>query len=233
MKYFLAISFSVLFVCSAAFAGGRPDRADEVKRLNRAAEVFSEIMKTPDKAIPDDLLDKAECIAIVPGLKKGALGIGGKYGKGVVMCRKSNRSGWTAPLFMAVEGGSVGFQIGFSQTDVVLLVMNRKGIDKLIGDKFTLGADASVAAGPVGRNATAQTNVRLDAEILGYSRSKGLFAGVSLEGATLRPDKDDNSDFYGKEVDPRAVLLDGSVEMPAEARSLAAALSRNSPSKKR
>ncbi|HST19552.1 MAG TPA: lipid-binding SYLF domain-containing protein [Blastocatellia bacterium] len=204
-----------------------------MKRLQRAAEVFSEIMSAPDMAIPDDLLDKAECVAIVPGLKKGALGFGGKYGKGVVMCRKPNRGGWTAPLFMAVEGGSVGFQIGFSQTDVVLLVMNRKGIDKLIGDKFTLGADASVAAGPVGRNATAQTNVRLDAEILGYSRSKGLFAGVSLEGATLRPDKDDNRDFYDQEVDPRAVLLDGSVEMPAEAQALAAALSRNSPRKKK
>ncbi|MGA9768442.1 MAG: lipid-binding SYLF domain-containing protein [Blastocatellia bacterium] len=233
MRYFLAVSFSLLFICSAALAGGRYDRADEVKRLSRAAEVFGEIMKTPDKSIPDDLLDKAECIAIVPGLKKGALGFGGKYGKGVVMCRNSNRRGWTAPLFMAVEGGSVGFQIGFSQTDVVLLMMNRKGIDKLIGDKFTLGADASVAAGPVGRNATAQTNVRLDAEILGYSRSKGLFAGVSLEGATLRPDKDDNRDFYGKDVDPRSVLLDGSIEMPAEAQPLAAALSRNSPRKRR
>lgn len=231
MKYFLAVTFSLLLVCSAALAGGK--RSDEVQRLNRATEVFAEIMKTPDKAIPDDLLDKAECIVIVPGLKKGALGFGGKYGKGVVMCRKSNRGGWTAPLFMAVEGGSVGFQIGFSQSDVVLLVMNRKGIDKLIGDKFTLGADATVAAGPVGRNATAQTNVRMDAEILGYSRSKGLFAGVSLEGATLRPDKDDNGDFYGKEVEPRAVLLDGSVEMPTEARPLAAALSRNSPRKKR
>lgn len=233
MRYFLAVSFSLMFICSATFAAGKPDRADEAKRLSRAAEVFNEIMKTPDKAIPDDLLDKAECVVIVPGLKKGALGIGGKYGKGVTMCRKPNRGGWTAPLFMAVEGGSVGFQIGFSQTDVVLLVMNRKGIDKLIGDKFTLGADASVAAGPVGRTATAQTNVRLDAEILGYSRSKGLFAGVSLEGATLRPDKDDNRDFYGKEVDPRAVLLDGSVEMPVEARLLAAALSRNSPRKKK
>lgn len=231
MRYFLAVTFSLLFICSAALAGGK--RSDEVQRLNRATEVFSEIMKTPEKSIPDDLLDKAECIVIVPGLKKGALGFGGKYGKGVVMCRKSNRGGWTAPLFMAVEGGSVGFQIGFSQTDVVLLVMNRKGIDKLIGDKFTLGADASIAAGPVGRNATAQTNVRLDAEILGYSRSKGLFAGVSLEGATLRPDKDDNRDFYGQEVEPRALLLDGSVEMPAEARPLAAALSRNSPRKKR
>jgi lipid-binding SYLF domain-containing protein len=233
MKHFLSVSFLLLLICSSGIAKGRADRADEVKRLNRAAEVFSEIMRTPDKAIPDDLLDKAECIAIVPGLKKGALGFGGKYGKGVIMCRKGNRSAWTAPLFIAVEGGSVGFQIGFSQTDVVLLVMNRKGIDKLIGDKFTLGADASVAAGPVGRNATAQTNVRLDAEILGYSRSKGLFAGVSLEGATLRPDKDDNRDFYGKDTDPRSILLDGAIEMPTEARPLAAALSRNSPKKRR
>lgn len=233
MKQFIAVSFLLLLMCSGALAKGRYDRADEVKRLNRAAEVFGEIMRTPDKGIPDDLLDKAECIAIVPGLKKGALGFGGKYGKGVIMCRKGTRSSWTAPLFIAVEGGSVGFQIGFSQTDVVLLVMNRKGIDKLIGDKFTLGADASVAAGPVGRNATAQTNVRMDAEILGYSRSKGLFAGISLEGATLRPDKDDNRDFYGKDIDPRAILLDGSVEMPAEAQPLASALSRNSPRKKR
>jgi len=124
-------------------------------------------------------------------------------------------------------------QIGFSQTDVVLLVMNNKGMDKLISDKFTLGADASIAAGPVGRNASAQTNVRLDAEILGYSRSKGLFAGVSLDGATLRPDKDDNRDFYGKEIDPRAILMDGTVPMPPEARALAAALSRQSPRKQK
>ncbi|HKP13130.1 MAG TPA: lipid-binding SYLF domain-containing protein, partial [Blastocatellia bacterium] len=212
------------------FGGGK--RSDEVQRLQRAAEVFKEIMGTPDKAIPDDLLDRSECVAIVPGLKKGALGFGGKYGKGVVMCRKSDRR-WSAPSFITVEGGSVGFQIGFSQSDVVLLVMNRKGIDKLIGDKFTLGADASVAAGPVGRTANAQTNVRLDAEILGYSRAKGLFAGVSLEGATLRQDMDNIRDFYGKEVNPRAILLEGTVPMPAEGRGLAAALAHQSPRKQR
>jgi SH3 domain-containing YSC84-like protein 1 len=233
MKYLFSSILLLLLVAPIALAGGRKsERDDEVKRLNRAREVFSEIMSTPDKGIPNDLLDKAECIAIVPGLKKGALGFGGKYGKGVVMCRKSDRR-WTAPSFYTVEGGSVGFQIGFSQTDVVLLIMNRNGIEKLIGDKFTLGADATVAAGPVGRNATAQTNARLDAEILGYSRSKGLFAGVSLEGATLRPDKDDNRDFYGKDMDARSILLDGKVEMPAEAQPLAAALSRTSPKKER
>jgi lipid-binding SYLF domain-containing protein len=232
MKYFLAAFLSMLIISSAAPAKGGSERSDEVKRLSRAGEVFTEIMNTPDKGIPGDLLDKAACVVIVPGLKKGAIGFGGKFGKGVVMCRKPDR-GWTAPLFITIEGGSVGFQIGFSQTDVVLLVMNSRGMDKLIGDKFTLGADASIAAGPVGRSASAQTNARLDAEILGYSRSKGLFAGVSLDGATLRPDKDDNRDFYGKEVDPRAILMDGTVPLPPEARSLAAALSRESPRKQK
>jgi len=206
------------------------DRGDEVKRLQRATEVFSEIMKTPDKGIPGDLLDKCECVGIVPGLKKGGLGLGGKYGKGLVMCRKPDRS-WTAPSFITIEGGSVGLQIGFTQIDVVMLMMNRKGVEKLIDDKFTVGADASAAAGPVGRQAAAQTNIRLDAEILTYSRAKGLFAGVSLDGATLRADKDDNRDFYGKDVDARKILIDAAVEMPAEARPLASALSWQSPKK--
>ena len=232
MKYFLAAFVSLLIISSTSLATIKSERSDEVKRLGRASEVFNEIMNTPDKGIPSDLLDKAACVVIVPGLKKGALGFGGKFGKGIVMCRKPDR-GWTAPLFITIEGGSVGLQIGFSQSDVVLLVMNNKGMDKLIGDKFTLGADASIAAGPVGRTATAQTNARLDAEILGYSRSKGLFAGVSLDGATLRPDKDDNRDFYGKEMDPRAILMDATVPMPPEARALAAALSRQSPRKQK
>src|SRR5580765_3967645 len=206
------------------------NRSDEVKRLQRATEVFSEIMKTPDKGIPADLLDKCECVGIVPGLKKGGLGIGGKYGKGLVMCRKPDRS-WTAPSFITIEGGSVGLQIGFTQIDVVMLMMNRKGVEKLIEDKFTVGADASAAAGPVGRQTAAQTNIRLDAEILTYSRAKGLFAGVSLDGATLRADKDDNRDFYGKDVDARRILIDAAVEMPAEARPLASALSWQSPTK--
>ena len=217
----------LLIVSTAALSA---DRGDEVKRLQRATEVFSEIMKTPDKGIPSDLLDKCECVGIVPGLKKGGLGLGGKYGKGLVMCRKPDRS-WTAPSFITIEGGSVGLQIGFTQIDVVMLMMNRKGVEKLIEDKFTVGADASAAAGPVGRQAAAQTNIRLDAEILTYSRAKGLFAGVSLDGATLRADKDDNRDFYGKDVDARKILIDAAVEMPAEARPLASALSWQSPKK--
>lgn len=228
MKKFLLPAILLLFVFSAVVTA---NRSDEVKRLERATDVFQEIMKTPDKGIPGDLLDKAECVAIVPGLKKGGLGLGGKYGKGLIMCRKPNRN-WTAPSFITIEGGSVGFQIGFTQIDVVMLFMNKSGVDKLIGDKFTIGADASAAAGPVGRQTAAQTNIRLDAQILTYSRAKGLFAGVSLDGATLRSDKDDNRDFYGKDIDPRAILLDGSVEMPAEARSLASALSWQSPKKR-
>ena len=231
MKYFFLPLLLLMLVVPAALAQSRKERSDEVKRLNRATEVFTEVMGTPDKGIPEDLLDKAECVAIVPGLTKAALGIGGRYGKGIVMCRKSDRN-WSAPLFIRIEGGSAGLQIGVQKTDLVMLVMNRRGMDKLLGDKFTLGADASVAAGPVGRNATAQTNVRLDAEILGYSRTKGLFAGLSLEGATLRQDKDDNRDFYGKDMDGRALLLEGSVPLPAEARPLAAALSHKSPKKK-
>ncbi|MFL6213099.1 MAG: lipid-binding SYLF domain-containing protein [Blastocatellia bacterium] len=231
MKSLLAVFLLLILTAPVALAGGGK-RSDEVQRLRRAAEVFTEIMAIPDKAIPDDLLDRSACIAIVPGLKKGALGFGGKYGKGVVMCRKPDRR-WSAPSFITIEGGSVGFQIGFSQSDVVLLIMNRKGIDKLIGDKFTLGADASVAAGPVGRTANAQTNVRLDAEILGYSRAKGLFAGVSLEGATLRQDMDNISDFYGKDINPRAILLEATVPMPAEARGLASALAHESPRKQK
>lgn len=227
MKHFIAAFLLLLLVCSATLAG---KRSDEVARLKRATEVFNEIMATPDKGIPSDLLDKAECVGIVPGLKKAGLGLGGKYGKGLVMCRKGKKS-WSAPSFITIEGGSVGFQIGVQQTDVVMLIMNRKGIEKLIGDKFTIGADASAAAGPVGRDASAQTNVRLDAEILTYSRAKGLFAGVSLNGATLRQDKDDNRDFYEKDVDARAILLDGTVPIPEEAKSLAAALSHESPRK--
>jgi len=225
-KSFAVLAVVVLLASAVAFGF---NRADSVKRLQKSSEVFGEIMRTPDKGIPEDLLDKCACIGIVPGLKKGGLGIGGKYGRGVLMCRKP--SGWTAPSFITIEGGSVGFQIGFTQIDVVMLFMNKKGVEKLIDDKFTIGADASAAAGPVGRSTAAQTNIRLDAEILTYSRAKGLFAGVALDGATLRQDKDDNKDFYGAEVDARKILIDGTVPMPTEAQSLASALSSKSPKK--
>src|SRR6267154_821821 len=176
---FLAAGTGLLFAAS-----------DAPKRLDAAADVVTEIMASPDNGIPQDLLDKSECIVIVPGLKKGAFIIGAKYGKGFLSCRKTSGVGWSAPASIRVEGGSVGFQIGGSETDVVLLVMNQGGVKKLLSSKFTIGADASAAAGPVGRTSSAATDAQMHAEILTYSRARGLFAGVSLEGATLRPDDD-------------------------------------------
>ena len=179
-----AIGMAVM-LSTVAMAADNP-----AERLSDAASVFQEVMNTPDKGIPQDLLEKAACVVIVPGLKKGAFVVGGEFGRGFAVCRSSNGTGWGAPSAVRVEGGSVGFQIGGSSTDVVMLVMNQHGMDKLMGDKFTLGADASVAAGPVGRTAKADTDLKMTAEILAWSRAKGLFAGISLNGATLRPDED-------------------------------------------
>jgi lipid-binding SYLF domain-containing protein len=198
---------------------------DTSKRLNAAADVLSEVMGAPDKGIPQDLLDKAACAVIVPNVKKGAFIVGAKYGRGFIVCRK--KAGWWIPAGVRVEGGSVGFQIGGSETDVIMLVMNERAIDKLLSSKFTIGADASVAAGPVGRTSSAATDVQLHAEILSYSRARGLFAGVSLEGATLRPDDDANKDLYGKPMSNRDVVL-GSVPAPSTAARLIAELNRHS-----
>jgi SH3 domain-containing YSC84-like protein 1 len=200
--------------------------ADTVQtRLTKATEVFSEIMAAPDKGIPQDLLGKAECVIVIPNMKKGAFIVGGEYGKGFATCRDANHTGWTGPAAMELNGGSVGFQIGGEEVDLILLVMNRKGMDKLMGDKVTLGADASIAAGPVGRTAAAQTNARMDAEILSWSRAKGVFAGVSLKGASLRPDKSDTRDLYGKDVTAREVLS-GSVKGSPNMNSLSTAINK-------
>ncbi len=199
------------------------------ERLTEATTVFTEVMQTPDKGIPQDLLAKAECVIIIPNMKKAAFVVGGEYGKGFATCRDTTRSAWGAPAAVQMEGGSVGFQIGGSSTDLILLVMNRKGMDKLTEDKFTLGADASIAGGPVGRTATAQTNARMDAEILSWSRSKGAFAGVSLKGASLRPDKSENRALYGKDVTNKEILS-GAVTAPANLHSLSAALGKYSGS---
>jgi lipid-binding SYLF domain-containing protein len=216
----LAIAAS-LAISTAAWA----DTAQE--RLTEATSVLSEVMKTPDKGIPQDLLGKAECVIVVPNLKKAAFVVGGEYGKGFAECRNNNGTGWGAPAAVKLEGGSVGFQIGGSSTDLILLVMNRHGMDQLMRDKFTLGADAAVAAGPVGRNAAAQTDARLDAEILAWSRSKGLFAGVSLKGAVLRPDEKENSDLYGHSMTNKEILA-GTMTVPDNARSLGTELGRYS-----
>ncbi len=200
---------------------------EPAKRLDEAAAVFSEIMATPDKGIPQDMLGNAHCIVIVPGLKTAAFLFGGKYGKGYVSCRKKSGTGWSAPGTGRIEGGSVGFQIGGSETDLIMLVMNERGADKLLSSKFTLGAEGSVAAGPVGRTATAQTDAQMHAEILSWSRSQGLFAGLALEGATLRQDLDDNATLYGKKLENRAIVTTG-VRAPAAAAKLIALLNKHS-----
>ena len=181
--------------------------SEPVKRLDEAAAVFSEIMGAADRGIPEELLANAHCIVIVPNLKTAAFIVGGKYGKGILSCRNKGGVGWSAPGTVRIEGGSVGFQIGGSETDLVMLVMNERGIDKLLSSKFTLGAEGSVAAGPVGRTATAQTNAQMHAEILSWSRSQGLFAGLALEGATLRQDLDDNAALYGKKLENRQIVM--------------------------
>ena len=202
-------------------------KEDADQRLSASADVLSDMMNASDKGIPQDLINKSQCVVIVPGLKKGAFIIGAKYGKGFVMCRRASGSGWTAPAAVRIEGGSVGFQIGGSEQDVILLVMNRTGMDKLLKDKFTLGAEGTVAAGPLGRDATAQTDAAMRAEMLSYSRSRGVFAGISLQGATLRPDEDSDAELYGKKITNREILA-GDVSSPAAAAKLEGLMNKTS-----
>jgi lipid-binding SYLF domain-containing protein len=193
------------------------EAAKASKRLDDAALLVSEMMGAQDKGIPQELFDKAQCAVLVPSLKKAGFILGGKYGKGFVVCRKPG-GGWGAPAAIRIEGGSIGFQIGFSETDVIMLVMNESGARKLQESKFTLGADASVAAGPVGRSATADTDATMHAEILSWSRSHGVFAGVALQGATLRPDDEDNRDLYGRAITNKEILAGGVAPPPAAAK---------------
>lgn len=200
-----------------------PAVAQTVARVERAVAVFDEVMSMGDKSIPIDLLKKAQCVAIVPGLKKGALVVGGKYGRGFVSCRKDG--GWSAPAGIRIEGGSFGFQIGGTEIDVILAIMNSRGVDRLLSNQFTLGADASVAAGPVGRTAAAQTDLAMTAEILSWSRSRGIFAGVALGGASLRGDDEANRDLYGKATSVREIVTT-QVEPPKAAAPLLERLAR-------
>src|ERR1700726_4808025 len=187
----LAIAGSVSM---AAFAADREIKVDD--RLDASADTLTDMMRASDKGIPHDLLDKAHCVVVVPGMKKAGFIFGPKYGRGFAVCRRPGGVGWSAPAAMRVEGGSVGFQIGGSEQDVILLVMNEGGMKHLLSDKFTLGGEATAAAGPVGRDAEAQTDALMRAEILSYSRSRGLFAGLSLQGASLRPDRDTDHELY-------------------------------------
>jgi len=212
----------------AAFADN--DKAEVSRRLDNAADTLHEIMGIPEKGIPQDLMDKAHCIVVVPGMKKGAFIVGAKYGKGFMSCRRGG-AGWSAPGAVKIEGGSVGLQIGGSETDVVLLVMNEKGADRLLSTKFTLGGEGEVAAGPVGRSSTAQTDAGMRAEILSYSRSRGVFAGLALTGATLRPDLDDNKAMYGKPLTNKEIVQ-GRVAPPAAAAKFMEELRRYSPREK-
>jgi lipid-binding SYLF domain-containing protein len=199
----------LLFVTALALTPLLASDKESAKRLDESAAVFSEVMATPDKGIPQEMLENAHCIVIVPGLKTAAFVIGAKYGKGYLSCRNKGAEGWSAPATVRIEGGSVGFQIGGSETDLIMLVMNARGADKLLSSKFTLGAEGSIAAGPIGRTATAQTDAQMHAEILSWSRSQGIFAGVALEGATLRQDLDDNAGLYGRKLENREIVTSG------------------------
>jgi len=198
-------------------------------RLESAAVVLYEIMKTPENSIPKDLLDRSVCVGIVPGQKKGAFIIGASYGRGVLVCRRGGDGPWGAPSMIAVHGGSFGFQWGATETDVVLVVMNPSGIRRLLKSKGELGADVSAAAGPVGRTASASTDLLMTAEILTYSRARGLFAGVALKGAAVTTDSEANSRLYGHPVEPSYLLLKGQGEVPAPAKSLVSELEKYSP----
>lgn len=220
MKKFL-ISSALMLSLSIPAVTLASDKDDDISRIHRSAEVFKDIMSTPDKGIPQELLESAKCVAIVPGEKKFAFIVGGNWGRGVAMCRTG--SGWSAPMFIAVDGGSVGYQIGGSSTDIVMLFMNDKALQSLMSDKFKLGADASVAAGPVGRKAEASTDAKMKAEILTYSRAHGVFAGVSLDGSAVQADKSGDEAMYGADITRRAIL-DGKVKGPESARELSGEL---------
>ena len=214
LKRLLIVATLALLVSLPSFAS---DREDDVNRTHKAAQVFKEIMNAPDRGIPQDLLESAKCIAIIPGEVKFAFILGGNYGTGLATCRTEH--GWSAPMFVAIDGGSVGYQIGGSSTDLVMLFMNDHALQSLLSDKFKLGADVSVAAGPVGRHASADTDLKLKAEILSYSRAKGVFAGVSLDGALVQADKSGDEAMYGHDVNRHEILND-KVAVPESTRPL-------------
>jgi lipid-binding SYLF domain-containing protein len=202
----------------------------ETDRLENCGTVLKEILDIPDN-IPQDLLDKAECVVVYPSVLKAAFVIGGSYGRGAMTCRTGEHytGPWSAPTMMALEGGSIGFQIGGQATDFVLLIMNARGAHSILSNKVKLGADASVAAGPKGRDATAETDVTMRAEVLSYSRARGLFAGISLEGSTVRPDNDANEKVYGKKLEAESIIFKGAVAVPSPAQTLIAYLNQKSP----
>ncbi len=232
MKKMFCIAAVALFLALPAFAEDKDKEKDkkEVDRLNESAVVLKEILGMPE-GIPKDLLNKAVCVVVYPSVKKAAFIVGGSYGRGVITCRTGQEftGGWSAPAMFALEGGSFGFQIGAQATDFVLLIMNESGANSVMTSKVKLGADASAVAGPVGRNSSAETDVVLKAEILSYSRAKGLFAGISLAGSTLRADDGANKAIYGKELKAKEIVREGKVPIPAASRRLLGILTKASP----
>jgi SH3 domain-containing YSC84-like protein 1 len=226
MQTKLATCFVVtIFAATGALAADKEAKA--IDRIDASADVVTDLLKASDHGVPQDLLDKAKCVVVIPGMKKAGFIIGANYGRGFAVCRKASDRGWSAPAAMRVEGGSVGFQIGGTSEDILLLVMNDGAMKHLLQDKFTLGGDAAVAAGPVGRTAAAETDAEMHAEMLTYSRSRGVFAGISLQGATMRPDNDTNQELYSHET-KNGEILSGTVPVPAGAHKLDMALNANS-----
>jgi lipid-binding SYLF domain-containing protein len=231
MKQLAAVLLLLAFLLPVSVLAA--DNEKETDRVKEAGEVLKEIINIPDD-IPKDLFDKAECVIVLPSVKKLAIGIGGSYGRGVMSCRSGQHwtGPWTAPAMYALEGANIGFQLGGQATDFVILVMNPRGATSLMGSKVKLGADASAAAGPKGRSAEGSTDVVMRAEMLSYSRSRGLFAGVSLEGSTLRPDNRANEKLYGRELTVKQILREGKVGAPAAAHEMLAELNKYSPKNK-
>jgi SH3 domain-containing YSC84-like protein 1 len=229
MRKLLSIGM-LLALAAAPMLAARADNDKETDRLENAGMVMDEIMNIPDD-IPQDLLDKAECVVVFPSVLKAAFIVGGSYGRGAMVCRSGEHftGPWGAPSMMALEGGSVGFQLGGQATDFVLLIMNPRGAKAILSSKVKLGADMAAAAGPKGRDATAATDVTLRAEILSYSRSRGLFAGISLEGSSLRPDNDANEKLYGKKLTATEIIREGAAPVPPSGRKLVSLLERKSP----
>lgn len=221
----LTLGVCVLFIASSAFAANK-----EQERLENSGTVLQEVMDIPDN-IPQDLLEKAECVIVFPSVLKAAFIVGGSYGRGAMVCRTGEHFNgrWGAPAMYALEGGRVGFQLGGDATDLVLLVMNERGASSILDSKVKIGADASAAAGPKGRDASADTDAYLRSEILSYSRARGLFAGVSLEGASLRPDDDANAEIYGRKITAREIVLGGKTSIPASGQHLVRVLQKNAP----
>ena len=232
MKKPFSYSMSILLVAVAVFSAPAwaADHEKDEDRLTNSGTVLKEILDVPDN-IPQDLLDKADCVVVFPSVLKAAFIVGGSYGRGAMSCRRGQdfRGSWGAPTMMALEGGSFGLQIGGEATDFVLLVMNERGASGILTSKVKLGADASVAAGPVGRTASAETDATLRADILSYSRARGAFVGVALEGSTIRPDNGANKQIYGREVPAKQIVLSGHVAAPVSAQSLISTLDSKTP----